>query len=73
MINNVEADHEKQRGGSHPRKYWRRLVFPAFIDYLLQELDTRFIVITGKAVLGLKRLSSNVGELTGANINDLQE
>ena len=55
------------------KKHWRRLVFLPFLDYLLQELDTRLNAIIGKAVVGLKLLSKNVGKLTDANIVDLQE
>ena len=60
MRNNMEADT--------PEIYWRHFVFLQFLDHILQELDTRFNAMTGKAVLGLKLLSSNMGKLTGANI-----
>ena len=63
--NNVEADT--------PEIYWQRLIFLPFLDHLLQECDTRFSAITGKAVLGLKLLPNNVDKLTYVNITDLQE
>ena len=73
------ADHDKQRGGRHPRNKLAMLFLP-FIDYFLQEFDTRFSAMTRKDMLGLKllpntvgKLPNTVGKLTYDNITKLQE
>ena len=68
----LEVDHYKQRGTDTPEIYCRRIVFPPFLDYLLQESDTTFSALTRNAMLGLKFLPNNVGKLTHASIFDLQ-